>query len=157
MLKFEATGIACAGCGAAGEPSAVVPRCLRCGHEEFRLQIERSASGFDRGGSEPDFYDRLGELGLLLEFVNDGPGYFRTHSLLEVRNVGGAEIGEFLRSPTEKRRDMYRGWKRREIARGATAAACRRCGVVFQPYANPWNRGGFCSRQCRRVSLKTGS
>lgn len=71
--------------------------------------------------------------------------------------VSAGEIASFLASTGDARRDLYIGWKRRDIenASGGEKRICVRCQVPFKPYDNAWNRAGLCSKACFHVHTKS--
>ena len=163
--SFELAEIACMDCGATQAPAKFGATCPSCGGGQFRVEIERSASGMNG----ENILDALwggatvggGAVG---EFVNmamsddEGSGlYFRTFSHLTCTGVSGAELSGFLGAAIEERRRTYVGWKRRELEAHLAEGQriCERCKVLFKVYDNDWNKAGLCSKSCYHGFMKS--
>jgi hypothetical protein len=160
MTRIELDEIACDPCGNAQKPKRFTASCPACGQDRFHVRVRRTVKGFDRG-FEPEniVYPFLslmlgGDLGLIAYAVNEGAAalnpYHSWSSTDDLEGLSGTEISEFLSRPESGRRSLYLYWKRKRVEAGLTEnrGACRRCDLIFAPYANRWHREGYCSRKC---------
>lgn len=165
MKKFEISRIACGRCGETIAVESFTNPCPKCGCDRFSVEINRSTWGVDLGNLvEPVALQIVfGDAGLYLAAAKEGAGaispFYRTKSLLEVADVSGKELLDFLAADLKGRRAMYVTWKRREIQAHLKDGQkfCGRCGGVFVSYRNAWNTAGYCSRACFRVGAKSNS
>jgi len=159
MRRFDVSRITCASCGHHQAVAAFASRCFQCLGSAFRVEIERSASGLDWEEAALSLASAFAVTTPIDFLDTDDPAgiYYRTHSFVNLAQVDGDDLCRFLKAPLPERRRMFVDWKREEseslLFHGEQV--CRRCRVIFKPYANAWNDSGLCSRACRRAQEKS--
>lgn len=148
--RFSIIQVCCEGCGKLQNPRSWTGLCPGCQAASFRVEIERSASGWQPYSLEEYLAGPRG---------SNGPSdpYWKTLSFLMCGGVSGDEITQFCAAPIDTRRTLYIAWKRRELEATLTPdhRICERCRVIYKIYENPWNRLGYCSRSCSHAALKS--
>jgi hypothetical protein len=145
-------------CGEFQEASRWGGACAECGWKIFQVELDRSETMINLDVDLDDLVDRLfpARGGALTSCGSPSPRTPR-RDVSHCSEVSADEIAAFLASTGEAQRDLYVGWKRRDLETNLSGPQreCVRCRVSFKPYENPWNNAGLCSKACYHVHLKS--
>jgi hypothetical protein len=159
MRALELSRVRCMPCGEVQDASRWGSACAECGWKIFRVELDRSETMIDLDNLVDRLFNPFRDRGFLDEETSCGSPSPRPErrDVSSCSEVSADEISAFLASTGEARRDLYIGWKRRDLEamRFETLQECGRCRLSFKAYANEWNKAGFCSKACFHVHLKS--
>jgi len=146
-------------CGEFQEASRWGGACAECGWKIFQVELDRSETMVNLDIDVDDLVDRLFNPTRGRGLISCGSPSPRSPSrdVSHCGEVSADEIAAFLAATGEARRDLFIGWKRRDLEenRLGEQRECVRCGVTFKPYDNEWNKAGLCSKACHHVHSKS--